>query len=93
MLLACDNNIVLIWDLATNKKVSELTGFLNQRDKGGITYDPNSYWDSHIAKYLRFKNDILLSRDNKMLLKGKFGSKVKTMGHSHRQNGNGICGP
>jgi WD40 repeat protein len=77
LLLACDNNVVLIWDIATNKKAGELTGFLNQRDKGGITYDPNSYWDSHIAKYLRFKNDILISRDNKTLLKGKFGSKVK----------------
>ena len=77
LLLACDNNVVLIWDIAKNKKAGELTGFLNQRDKGGLTYDPNSYWDSYIAKYLRVKNDILLSRDNKTLLKGKFGSKVK----------------
>lgn len=77
LLLACDNNVVLIWDIAKNKKAGELTGFLNQRDKGGLTYDPNSYWDSHIAKYLRVKNDLLLSRDNKTLLKGKFGSKVK----------------
>jgi len=77
LLIACDNNLVLIWDIAKNKKVGELTGFLNQRDKGGLTYDPNSYWDSYIAKYLRYKNDILLSRDNKTLLKGKFGSKVK----------------
>ena len=77
VLIACDNNVVLIWDIAKNKKVGELTGFLNQRDKGGLTYDPNSYWDSYIAKYLRYKNDVLLSRDNKTLLKGKFGSKVK----------------
>jgi WD40 repeat protein len=77
LLLACDNNEVLIWDIAKNKQAGELTGFLNKRDKGGLTYDPNSYWDSYIAKYLRVKNDILLSRDNKTLLKGKFGSKVK----------------
>ena len=77
ILLACDNNTVLIYDIAKGKKVGELSGFLNQRDKGGITYDPNSYWDSHIAKYLRFKNNLLLSRDNKTLLKGKFGTKVK----------------
>jgi WD40 repeat protein len=77
LLLACDNNEVLIWDIAKNKQTGELTGFLNKRDKGGLTYDPNSYWDSYIAKYLRVKNDILLSRDNKTLLKGKFGSKVK----------------
>lgn len=77
LLLACDNNVVLIWDIITNRKAGELTGFLNQRDKGGITYDPNSYWDSHIAKYLRFKNEVLLSQDDKTILKGKFGSKVK----------------
>ena len=77
ILLACDNNVVLIWDILSNKKVGELSGFLNQRDKGGLTYDPNSYWDSYIAKYIRFKNDLRLSRDNKTLLKGKFGAKVK----------------
>ncbi len=77
ILLACDDNRVVIWDIVNNKKTSELTGFLNQRDKGGLTYNPNSYWDSYIAKYVRFKNDLLLSRDNKTLLKGKFGSKVK----------------
>ncbi len=77
ILLACDNNIILIWDVLKNKKVGELTGFLNQRDKGGITYDPNSYWDSYIAKYIRFKNNLIASNDNKTLLKGKFGEKIK----------------
>jgi WD40 repeat protein len=77
VLLACDDNRVVIWDMAKNKRSGELTGFLNQRDKGGLNYDPNSYWDSYIAKYVRFKNDLLLSRDNKTLLKGKFGTKVK----------------
>ncbi len=77
VLLACDNNLLIIWDIVKNKKSGELTGFLNQRDKGGLMYDPNSYWESNIAKYLRFKNDLLLSRDNKTLLKGKFGTKVK----------------
>jgi WD40 repeat protein len=77
ILLACDNNVVQIWDIAKSKKISELTGFLNQRDKGGITYDPNSFWASNIAKYIRFKNNLLLSPDNKTLLKGKFGTKVK----------------
>jgi WD40 repeat protein len=77
VLLACDNNTVQIWDIAKSTKVGELTGFLNQRDKGGLTYDPNSYWASNIAKYVRFKNNLLLSRDNKTLLKGKFGTKAK----------------
>lgn len=77
VVLACDNNAVIILDVITGVKKQELTGFLNQRDKGGLTYDPNSYWDSYIAKYVRYKNDLLLSRDNKSLLKGKFGSKIK----------------
>jgi WD40 repeat protein len=77
ILLACDNNVIQIWDIAKSKKVGELTGFLNQLDKGGITYDPNSFWASNIAKYIRFKNGLLLSRDNKTLLKGKFGTKAK----------------
>ncbi|MBY0433478.1 MAG: WD40 repeat domain-containing protein, partial [Cyclobacteriaceae bacterium] len=77
VLVACDNNVVMMYDVATGKKAGELTGLLNQRDKGGLNYDPNSYWDAYIAKYLRFKNNILLSRDNKSLLKGRFGQKVK----------------
>jgi WD40 repeat protein len=77
LLIACDNNVVLIYDVATGKKKGELTGLLNQREKGGLAYDPNSYWDSNIAKYVRFKNNLLLSRDNKTLLKGKFGDKIK----------------
>lgn len=77
LLVACDNNVVLMYDVSTGKKVGELSGFLNQRDKGGLTYDPNSYWDSYIAKYIRYKNNLLLSPDNKTLLKGKFGNKLK----------------
>lgn len=77
LLVACDNNETLIFDVATGRKKGALTGFLNQRDKGGLNYDLNSYWEGYIARYLRLKNQVLLSRDNKTLLKGKFGSKVK----------------
>lgn len=77
LLVSFDNNIVLTFDATTGKKQGELTGFLNQRDKGGLTYNPNSYWDSYIARYVRYKNTLLLSRDGKTLLKGKTGSKVK----------------
>ncbi len=54
-----------------------LTGYLNQRDRGGLNYDPNFYWQSAIAKYIRFKNTLLISNDGKTLIKGKFGTKVK----------------
>lgn len=76
-LLACDDNEVKIFDASKKKISGALTGILNRRDKGGVMYDPNSYWESHIAKYLRLKNDILLSSDGKSLLKGKFGTKLK----------------
>lgn len=77
ILLASDKNVAHLWDIKASKIRTTLTGLLNQRDKGGITYDPNSYWESHIARYIRFKNNLLLSRDGKELIKGKFGTKVK----------------
>lgn len=77
LLLAADDNEVKRWDIKKKKFDGSLTGILNQRDKGGVEYDPNSYWQSNIAKYLRLKNDILLSNDGKSLLKGKFGAKLK----------------
>lgn len=77
ILLARADNTVAIWDLPSKKITRSLTGILNERDKGGVNYDPESYWESHIARYLRFKNDLLLSRDGKNLIKGKFGTKVR----------------
>lgn len=77
LLITCDNNTTIVWDLEKKKIIQSLTGFLNLRDKGGITYDPNFIWDMQIAKYVRFKNNLLISNDGKTLIKGKFGSKVK----------------
>ncbi|GHN00173.1 hypothetical protein WSM22_16620 [Cytophagales bacterium WSM2-2] len=77
LLITCDNNTTMVWDLEKQKVTQSLTGFLNLRDKGGITYDPNFIWDMQIAKYVRFKNNLLISNDGKTLIKGKFGSKVK----------------
>ncbi|WOK09615.1 caspase family protein [Imperialibacter roseus] len=77
LLLACDNNTAYQLNIKTDQIQTTLTGLLNQRDKGGITYDPNSYWDSYIAKYIRFKNELMLSKDGTELIKGKFGTKVK----------------
>ena len=77
LLITCNDNTAVVWDLAKNKTSGLLTGFLNQRDKGGLTYDQDDYWESGIAKYVRFKNHLLLTRDGKELIKGKFGTKVK----------------
>ncbi len=77
LLITCNDNTTAIWDLAKNKVSGLLTGFLNQRDKGGLTYDQDDYWEAGIAKYVRFKNHLLITRDGKELIKGKFGTKVK----------------
>jgi WD40 repeat protein len=77
IIISCDNNTAILWDLQKGKPSQTLTGFLNLRDKGGINYDPNFIWDMQIAKYVRFKNNLLVTPDGKTLIKGKFGSKVK----------------
>jgi WD40 repeat protein len=77
LLIASDNNTAFEWMIPQNKKGIELTGLLNERDKGGLNYDANFYWQSAIAKYIRFKNQVLITKDGKELIKGKFGTKVK----------------
>jgi WD40 repeat protein len=77
IIVTSDDNTAFLWDFAKNKKTAVLTGFLNFRDRGGLTYDPNYYWEQAIAKYVRLKNSLLISKDGKALIKGKFGTKVK----------------
>ena len=77
ILITCDDNTTTIWDLNKNKKTGSLTGFLNDRDLGGLTYDQDNFWDAGMAKYVRFKNHLLISKNGKELIKGKFGVKVK----------------
>ena len=77
LLITSDNNTAILWDYRTSRVNGALTGFLNDRDKGGLNYDPNFYWESYIAKYVRFKNTLRITNDGKTLIKGKFGTKVK----------------
>ncbi len=77
LLISSDDNTLHRWNFRDGKELGQFTGILNMRDKGGLNYDPNSYWDSHIAKYVRFKNKLLVTGDGKTLIKGKFGTKVK----------------
>ncbi|MBL7859407.1 MAG: caspase family protein [Cyclobacteriaceae bacterium] len=77
IIVTSDNNTATLWNIQQGKKEKELTGFLNERDNGGLNYDPNFYWQSAIARYIRFKNTVMISRDGKTLIKGKFGTKVK----------------
>jgi WD40 repeat protein len=75
--IASDDNTMFTWNSDQHKKSQIFTGYLNQRDQGGLNYDPNFYWQSAIAKYVRLKNSLLISNDGKTLIKGKFGTKVK----------------
>jgi WD40 repeat protein len=77
LFITSDDNIASAWNFRENKHEKIFTGYLNQRDRGGLNYDPNFYWQSAIAKYIRFKNYLLISQDGKTLIKGKFGNKVK----------------
>ncbi len=77
LLLACGDNIGYQYNIESAKIERALTGLLNQRDKGGIHYDPTSYWDSYIAKYIRFKNELMLAPNGNELVKGRFGTKIK----------------
>ncbi len=77
LLITSDDNTAFAWNIASKKKEFVLTGFLNIRDSGGLNYDPNFYWQSAIARYVRFKNSLLISNDGKTLIKGKFGTKVR----------------
>lgn len=77
LVVTSDDNTAFTWNFTTKKKDLVLTGYLNARDKGGLNYDPNFHWQSAIARYVRFKNNLLISNDGKSLIKGKFGTKVK----------------
>ncbi len=86
LVITCDNNTAFVWTIDQKKKSLEFTGLLNQRDKGGLTYDANFVWEAGIAKYLRFKNQLMITKDGKQLIKGKFGTKVKRWDIASGQN-------
>ena len=77
ILTASNDNTATAWQSLDSAKVKVFTGILNSAEKGGLNYDPNNYWESYIAKYVRLKNTILLSPDGKGFLKGKSGTKAK----------------
>lgn len=74
--LACDHNTTLVWNVAEKKITGGLEGILQQVDKGGLDYDPDSYWQSHIAQYTRLKTTISLSPDDHHFASGKIGRKA-----------------
>lgn len=73
----CENNTTLKITIINGNKETVFSGILNQTEKGGINYDPNNYWESHIAKYIQLKNNIQLTPDGKKFVKGKSGTLAK----------------
>lgn len=74
--VAGNDNKVTVWNFK-GERIKEYSGILNQRDKGGIDYDPNNYWQSHIAKYIKNKNELLLIENATQLLRGKMGKHAR----------------
>lgn len=77
LLIANNNNAVTIWNCALRSRDRSLSGFLAETGKGTLDYNPNDYWTSHIAMYVRLKNDLLVTPDGKSLVNGNFGTNIR----------------
>ncbi|PTB97123.1 hypothetical protein C9994_04185 [Marivirga lumbricoides] len=64
-------------DIKSGEVKQQFQGLLHQQDKGGLLYDPNNYWESYIARYIKNKNIQLLTSDGQYLLKGKIGNVLR----------------
>ncbi len=71
---AFGSNQAVAFDAGTGKEYRHFSGIINQQDKGGLEYDPDNYWQSYIAKYIRLKNLLLLTRDDRFFITGKTGT-------------------
>lgn len=60
-------------DISTGNKIKTYQGTLQEKDKGGIDYNADDYWQSNITRYLRLKNELLLTKDDKNFITGKTG--------------------
>jgi WD40 repeat protein len=57
----------------TGEVIRIYKGTLQEQDKGGIDYNADDYWQSYIARYMRLKNKLLLTKDDKSFITGKTG--------------------
>ena len=73
ILVASDNMTAWAMETATGKIIKKYQGTLQEQDKGGIDYNADDYWQSNIARYLRLKNELILTKDDKNFITGKTG--------------------
>jgi FOG: WD40 repeat len=77
LLVGAMDNTASLWTTNPMRKQKSFTGFLNMRDKGGLSPDQLQIWNQAMLRYVRFKNQLIMTSDGKNLIKGKFGTKVK----------------
>ena len=74
--IAGDDNKVTFYDLKGNRR-STLEGILQQAEDGKLGYSNRRYWQSFIIKHIKYKNNLLLTKDSQYMIKGKSGTKAK----------------
>jgi WD40 repeat protein len=74
--LALSDNKAVKINITNGGVVQTLEGFAMVKDNGGLDYDPENYWERHMANYLRCKNKITLSPNEQYLFTGKIGKQV-----------------
>jgi len=74
VVLASDKMIALAMDVTTGSILRKYQGALQEQDKGGVDYDADNYRESFIARYLRLKNKLLFTKDDKSFVTGKTGT-------------------
>ncbi len=77
VIVAGDDNKASLIEISSGNMIRQYQGLLHDQDKGGLMYDANNYWESHIARYIHQKSQQLLTSDGQHLLKGKIGSILR----------------
>ncbi|HVD99914.1 MAG TPA: caspase family protein [Cytophagaceae bacterium] len=76
VIAAFGSNKAIAYNAANGKEQTSFSGILNQQDKGGLDYNPDNYYESYIAKYLRLKNLLLITKDDRFFITGKTGTSA-----------------
>ncbi|WP_299250567.1 WD40 repeat domain-containing protein, partial [uncultured Cytophaga sp.] len=71
LLAASGNTTAFAMATITGDIIRTYKGTLQAQDKGGVEYNADDYWQSYIARYLRLKNKLLLTKDDKSFITGK----------------------
>lgn len=71
-----DNTSALLSSKTGDVKIN-FWGLNNQYLDNGLSYDAENYWESYIAKYIKYERQIELNSEGSRLFKGKTGKKAK----------------